>query len=187
MKKKRKIDFVLFEDDDEKIVFRFYPRQSSCHSFGDEPPKNHNDIYKVYYYYRILRFWKEEDGSIDRDCIELFDSDCDECSIIDEIGDRCLLLADGIEVFKREDGKEIKLLNQSCYPFGMGVEWTITKHVRSAFDWENGASDVITYTFTLFNWWNKGFKFILKEKDIKVFGEYLQECCNYMLTHGDPI
>lgn len=187
MKKKRKIDYVLFEDDDEKVVFRFYPRLSSCHSSNNEPPKSWKSVYKVYYYYRILRFWKEEDGSIDRDYIVLFDSDCDECSIIDEIGHRCLLLANGEEVHKRKDGREIQLLNQSIYPFGMGVEWTITKRVRSAFDWEDGEQDVVTYTFTLFDYWNKGFRFILWEKDIKAFGEYLLECCEYMLEHGEPI
>lgn len=187
MNKKRKIDFVLYEDDDYKIVFRFYPRQSSCHSFNDEPPKSWENVYKVYYHYRVLRFWKEDDGSIDRNYDVLFDSGCDECSIIDEIGHRCLLLADGIEVFEREDGKKIQLLNQKCYPFGMGIEWTITKRVRHAFDWEEGEPDIVYYTFTFFDCWNKGYKLTLEGKDIKAFGEYLLECCEYMLAHGEPI
>ena len=38
MGKKRKIDYTLTECEDERLVFRFYPRQSSCHSFGDKPP-----------------------------------------------------------------------------------------------------------------------------------------------------
>lgn len=187
MKKKRKIDFILYEDDDYKIVFRFYPRQSSCHSFGDEPPKNHKDIYKVYYHYRILRFWKEDDGSINRDYDVLFDAGCDECSIIDEIGHRCLLLAGGLEVYKREDGREIQLLNQRLYPFGMGTEWIISKRVRPLFDWDEGEPDITYYTFMLFEWCNRGYRFTLEEKDIKSFGEYLLECCEYMLAHGDTI
>lgn len=187
MKKKRKIDFIIHEDEDEKIIFRFYPRQSTCHSFVDEPPKNWNEVYKVYYYYRVLGFWKEEDGSIDRDYDILFDSGCDECSDIDEVAYVCSLLADGIEVYKREDGEEIQLLNKEMFPFGMGVSWTISKHIRSSYDWEEGEPDITHYTFTLFDWWNKGFKFTLEEKDIKTFGEYLKECCEYMLAHGDPI
>lgn len=203
MGKKRKIDFVLEEDEYYKIVFRFYPRQSSCHSFGDEPPKNHDDIYKVYYYYRILRFWKEDDGSIDRDYDVLFDAGCDECSIIDEIGHRCLLLANGEEVYKRKDGIEIQLLNQRIYPFGMGVEWIISKHVCTYDDIDDGDLQncenmeeimgymkefrKVYYTFMLFEWCNRGFKFTLEEKDVKAFGEYLLGCCEYMLAHGDPI
>lgn len=185
MSKKRKIDFILHEDDDKKIVFRFYPRQSSCHSFGDEPPKSWNNVYKLYYYYRILRFWKEDDGSIDRDYDVLFDAGCDECSIIDEIGHICLLLADGLEVFKRGDGREIELLNQRIYPFGTGVEWTIIKRICD--DWEDEDIKHVYYTFTLFDYWDVGFRFTLEDKDIKAFGKYLLECCEYMLAHGDPI
>jgi hypothetical protein len=60
MNKKRKIDFIIKEDKFDKIVFRFYPRLSSCHSFGDEPPKSWNNVYKVYYYYKILNIYKED-------------------------------------------------------------------------------------------------------------------------------
>ena len=54
MSKKRKIDFVLEESDTAKLIFRFYPRRSSCHSFGDEPPKDWSDVYKVYYSYSVI-------------------------------------------------------------------------------------------------------------------------------------
>ena len=60
MGKKRKIDFVLRESDTSKLIFRFYPRRSSCHSFGDEPPKDWNDVYKVYYSYSIIQVYKED-------------------------------------------------------------------------------------------------------------------------------
>ena len=40
MSKKRKIDYIIEQSDDERLIFRFYPRKSSCHSFGDEPPKS---------------------------------------------------------------------------------------------------------------------------------------------------
>ena len=94
MSKKRKIDFVLNEKDDERLIFRFYPRKSSCHSFGDEPPKCWEDVYKVYYSYAIIKQWKFEPEEQWESEI-MFREPCDECSIIDEIGHTCLLLADG--------------------------------------------------------------------------------------------
>ena len=178
MSKKRKIDYIIEQSDDEHLIFRFYPRQSSCHSFGDEPPKDWNDVYKVYYSYAIIKQWKFE--SEDQwESKRMFYENCDECSVIDEVGERCLLLADGVEVFKRNDGKEIQLLNQCILPFGMGTNWTIIKNMRF---------DLSTYyTFTLFDYSNKGFRFNVEEKDIRSFGEYLLGCCEYMLAHGDPI
>lgn len=180
MNKKRKIDFVLYENNYKKTVFRFYPKRSSCHSFNDEPPKTWDDVYKVYYKYKILTLWKD-DGKLTGEYCELFDSWCDECSIIDEIGRVCLLLADGVEVFKREDDEEIQLLNKMMLPFGMGTEWFITK--RTCLE----DIECTYYTFMLFNYSGKGFKFTLEDKNIKSFGEYLLGCCDYMLAHGDPI
>ena len=180
MSKKRKIDYIIEHADDERLIFRFYPRQSSCHSFGNEPPKNWDDEYKVYYSYAIIKQWKL-DTEDQWDSEVMFYEDCDECSIIDEVGHRCLLLADGLEVFKREDGKEIQLLNQRMFPFGMGTEWTISK--RTCVEYGKYAY----YDFVLFDYGDKGFRFSLNEKDMKSFGEYLLRCCEYMLAHGDPI
>lgn len=182
MAKKRKIDFVLEENDLWKTVFRFYPRRSSCHSFGDEPPKSWKDVYKVYYNYRVIRVYKD-DNSYE----VLYDSHCDECSIIDDIGHRCLLLADGYETFEREDGERIPLLNEKIIPFGMGADWTITKRICTTHNWDEDDEVAIYYTFMLFNWNNIGFRFTLTSDKIKAFGEYLLECCEYMLEHGDPI
>ena len=182
MTKKRKIDFILSENDLYKIIFRFYPRQSSCHSFGNEPPKSWNDVYKVYYNYRVLKIYKE-----DNYCSILYDTHCDECSVIDEIGQVCLLLADGNEFFEREDGEKISLLNECFLPFGMGTDWTITKHTCTSFNWDEPDEVTITYNFMLFNYNNTGFRFKLDSTRIKDFGEFLLSCCEYMLTHGDPI
>ena len=180
MNKKRKIDYILEQNNDERLIFRFYPRRSSCHSFGDEPPKDENDVYKVYFSYAIIEEdpWESE---------VLFDAECDECSIIDEVGHRCLLLSDGTEVFVREDGSKLELLDNRIRPFGMGVEWKISK--RTVRDIDDNDDEIIInyYEFTLFDWWDKGYRFTLKEKDLKSFGEYLLECCKYMLEHGDPI
>ena len=182
MYKERKIDYVIeksYADDghDYRLIFRFYPRKSNCHSFGDEPPKSWRDVYKVYYSYAVIKQYKF-DHNDEWQTHVIFDSGCDECSIISEIGERCLLLADGLESFKTEDGREINLLNQSVYPFGMGTEWMIQKRT--------GIDDVY-YFFMLFDYFGKGCKFIVDAKDIKSFGEYLLGCCEYMLAHGDPI
>lgn len=188
MGKKRKIDYIIEENDNSRLIFRFYPRQSSCHSFGDEPPKSWDDVYKVYFSYAIIEQWRYSSDDQWQSEV-LFYEQCDECSIIDDIAMRCSLLADGTEVFKREDGEEIQLLNNSILPFGMGVEWTISKHVCTEYGWDEDDEDIIHtyYIFILFDYNGKGYKFTLEEKNMKSFGEYLHECCEYMLAHGDPI
>lgn len=174
MWKKRKIDFTLDENEYRKIIFRFYPRRSSCHSFGNEPPKSYNDVYKVYFAYSVLYIDKE-----DNSCEILFDCYCDECSKIDDIAASCKLLYDGIEIYKgidRFSGKEyeIQLLDKEFRPIGMGVSWTISKHATC-------------YTFAMFYYTNKGYRFTLDKEKMNEFGEYLQGCCDYMLAHGNPI
>lgn len=184
MGKKRKIDFILKQCENERLIFRFYPRQSSCHSFGDEPPKNWSDVYKVYYSYAIIKQWKfNSEDQWESDV--MFYEGFDECSIIEEVGQRCLLLADGYETFERKDGERIPLLDRTIYPFGMGTNWTITKHKHLS-NWDDEKEDIY-YKFTLFDYFDKGFKFRINEKDMKAFGEYLLGCCEYMLAHGDPI
>lgn len=184
MSKKRKIDYIIEQSDDERLIFRFYPKQSSCHSFGDEPPKSWSDVYKVYYSYAIIKQWKfnpEDQWESE----VMFYEHCDECSKIDEVGQRCLLLADGYETFEREDGERIPLLDQCILPFGMGTNWTISKNTWT--DWGNKGIKHTYYKFTLFDYFDKGFRFNINEKDVKTFGEYLLGCCEYMLEHGDPI
>lgn len=188
MSKKRKIDFILEERDDERLIFRFYPRKSHCHSHTDEPPTCWNEVYKVYYNYAIIKQWRFNPND-QWESEVMFHEGCDECSIIDEVGQRCLLLADDTEVYKRKDGIEIQLLNERIYPFGMGTEWTITKHTCVTYGWNEEDEDVekTYYTFMLFDWFGKGFKFTLEDKNIEAFGKYLLECCEYMLAHGNPI
>ena len=119
----------------------------------------------------------------------MFYEHCDECSVIDEVGQRCLLLADGIEVFKREDDIEIPLLDNQILPFGMGTNWAISKHTCTDVGYEDDEEDIIHtyYNFVLFDYNDKGFRFSINENDIKSFGEYLLGCCEYMLVHGDLI
>jgi len=183
MSKKRKIDYIIKESDNVRLIFRFYPRRSHCHSFNDEPPKNWNGVYKVYYNYAIIKQWKIRPNDQWESEVVFYES-CDECSIIDKVGQRCLLLADGTETFEREDGERIPLLDRNIIPFGYGTEWTISKHTCVGWDDSDGYT---YYKFTLFDYFNTGYRFNINEEDIKAFGEYLLGCCEYMLAHGEPI
>lgn len=175
MWKKRKMDFIISEDKYSKIIFRFYPRQSSCHGFGDEPPKDWSGVYKVYYSYKIIKVWKD-----DNDYMVLFDSGVDECSIIDEIANRMKLISEGTIVYRgtTKDNEEfsIRLLNNEVFPFGDGVSWNIQRIRRTN-----------KYSIMLFDSWNKGYRFVITIDKMKEFAKFLEECCEYMLAHGDPI
>ena len=177
MKKKRKIDFILGENELYKTVFRFYPRRSSCHSFNEEPPKSWQDVYKTYFYYRIIKIYKDEDGNCDGYEV-LYDSYCDECSIIGEVGTRLKYLSEGkkeVIITRNNDTWNVKLLDNEIYTFADCTFWNISE----------GRHD--NYRFELFRYDDVGYRFwLLKEKAYK-FGEYLLECCEYMLEHGDPI
>ena len=198
-----KIDFVLKEDKNEKLIFRFLPQQSSCHSFGDEPPTSWENVYKVYYAYEIFEQWRWDEDKEWGEPEKLFEQPCDECSIIDEIAFVCSKLAEGIEIYEREDGKKFPLLNETFQVFGMGTDWLISKHVCEACvgkeevdnpddydDWDEfdcRDEKHVYYTFMMFDYGGKGFRFTLEEKQMQPFADYLKECCEYMLAHGDPI
>lgn len=184
MLKKRKLDYVIKQSKDERLIFRFYPRQSHCHSFNDKPPKSWKEVYKVYYSYAIIKQWKfNPDEQWESEI--MFEESCDECSIIGEIAERCLLLADGCETFEREDGEKIPLLEREIFPFGTGTSWKISK--RHWFSFDGGDCDNICYQFELFDYWNKGFRFVIDQESTRSFGEYIKECCEYMLAHGEGI
>jgi hypothetical protein len=174
MNKVRKLDFILSDNEYETVVFRFRPRQSSCHSFGDKPPKSWNEVYKVYYSYSIIKKYKD-----DRKHRTLFDCGCDECSVIDEVAARCLYLASGqpsveVKYSNTDETITIQLLNNEIRPIGYGVNWDI----KFQYD---------VYWITLFDWDGTGYRFHVNKEQLKAFGDYLNRCCEYMLAHGDPI
>lgn len=174
MRKKRKIDFILYEDDDEILVFRFYPRSSNCHSFNDVPPTNWKQVYKVYYAYSIFRRFKDDNFTE-----VLFECYCDECSIIGDIANRIRLITDGLKKITRVfEGREyiIELLNTEVYPTGDGVSWRI-----------NECRNPGSYEIILWKYNDTGYRFYLGKDELREFGEYLNECCEYMLAHGEPI
>lgn len=173
MKKKRKIDFILNETDDEIIVFRFYPRQSKCHSFNDIPPKSWSEVYKVYFSYRIFKRYKDDNYTK-----TLLDVPCDECSEIKEMSSRIGYIVQGkksLSVWCGEEEYIIKLLNNEVFPIGYGVSWIINELSSEE------------YSVTMWKYNNTGYRFVLDKDKLKKFGEYLNECSEYMLAHGDPI
>lgn len=174
MSKKRKIDFILYEDNDEMLIFRFRPRHSNCHSFNETPPTKWEEVYKVYYAYSVFRRWKD-DNYVEN----VFDCYCDECSIIDEISARIKHIVEGkksITVNHRDKEYVIELLNNEVQPFGDGVSWTINECRKE------GLYEIILWKYN-----ETGYRFYLEKDKLKEFGEYINECCEYMLAHGDPI
>lgn len=175
MKKKRTLDFIISENDYKKVIFRFYPRSSTCHSFGDNPPTKWEEVYKVYYHYKVICIYKDNNEHI-----ALFDSGVDECSIIDEVANRMKLITEGTTVYKgtTKDGNpfSIQLLDNEALPFGDGVSWNIHKHYHRK-----------VYDIILFDWKNVGYRMIMDNDKMAEFAKYLESCCEYMLAHGDPI
>ncbi len=180
MPKKRKIDFVLQENDDSKLIFRFYPRKSTCHSFNDIPPTKRDEVYKVYYSYAIFRSYSD-DTHVDM----LFNCECDECSVIDEVAARIALIVQGKKEYKGIDpygeGYTIKLLNNEVFPLGYGVTWNISQHRNTE------SNKAKWYKVEMWDYDNTGFRFTLDREKLNKFGEYLNECCEYMFAHGCPI
>ena len=173
MKKKSKIDFVINESDYKETIFRFLPRQSSCHSFGDNPPTKWEEVYKVYYSYKIFTRWKNDNFTK-----VVFDCSCDECSIIDEVAASIKHIISGKKsITVNFHGKKyvIDLLNKEMLPHGDGVSWTINE------------LDKDMYGIVLWGHHEVGYRFCLEKNKLREFGEYLNECCEYMLAHGDPI
>lgn len=187
--KAKNIDFVLSEINDSKIIFRFLPRKSHCHSFGDEPPTCWAGVYKVYYAYKVLKVYIDEED--DDEVHVIFDVGCDECSEIGEVAERCKLISEGKEevtvtrknIFNEEITRTIKLLDNEIRPMGDGICWNIRLS-----QYESISTNERLYEISLFDDWdNKGCRFFLTKDELGKFGEYLDSCCEYMLAHGEPI
>lgn len=179
---KRNIDFVLYERGLAKKIFRFLPRQSHVHSFDYDPPKSWDEVYKVYYSFKI--FWSNTSE-------EIFDSGCDECSVLEYLGEALKKLIDA-DVKESEFNSDN--VSMHLQPMGMGVDWMITKWPEYDFvdnseddEWPEQQIVDYKYEFMLFNYYEKGCRFVLAEEDVKRFIDYLNTVNQYMLEHGEPI
>lgn len=157
------INFVIRSDNDETIMFKFKPQQSSCHSFNETPPKSWEEVYKVYYTYDIIKTY-HDDCSTET----MFSCFCDECSAIPDVVAK--FYKNGF--LSLEDYPN----NEMCFQAIAGVEWTLKY---------NAFTECIE--FSLFNMDNKGFRFSLTTEKATEFIEYLKDCCDYTLAHGEGI
>lgn len=181
MGRNRRFDFTLFESKHSKLIFRFYPKYSHCHSFDEVPPKSWDEVYKVYYSYSIIKHYKNDIFELPSEV--MFSSGCDECSAIDEVAVACDLIVMGHKSITRTWNDEeitIELLNRDIYPTGDGVTWKISEI-------ESIKSGNVQYEITLFRFDGVGYKFYLDKDKLGEFGSYLNDCCEYMLAHGEPI
>ena len=69
----------------------------------------------------------------------------------------------------------------------MGTCWQIHEYENSVFNENDEEIFEKEYEFQLFNYDNVGYRFSLKKEQMKDFGQYLLDCCEYMLQHGEPI
>lgn len=182
---KRKLDYIIKEDKEffERIVFRFYPRQSHCHSFNEEPPKTYEDIYKVYFSWAILLQDIDENGNVE-DTKTLYREYCDECSRIYSIALFCNLLANGKEWYEPDAGEPYEILDNEFHSLGSGTSWVIHK-IPPIYKISKQQENM--YAFDLWGFSGKGFRFYLPHYRLKEFADYLQGCSDYMLVHGESI
>lgn len=157
-------DFVLFEDEDYRIVFHFFTRDSHCHSFNDDPPKSWNEVYKVYYSWSITdELLDNADEVMESDV--LFDIPWDECSRLTELPSYIK------DVVYNEDVKV------HLAPLG-----------QPASEWYISRVDEDTIKFTVWNDpLNVGYRFKLSNEKVKEFAWFLDDINQYMLEHGEGI
>ena len=112
----------------------------------------------------------------------MFYCGCDECSIIDEVASRIEHIVNGekhVVIKWRDEEHTIEMFNNEIRPAGDGVSWIINEHK----DWY----DETVYEVVLWKYNEIGYRFSVYKDRLKEFGKYLNECCEYMLAHGDPI
>lgn len=178
---KRKLDFELKMRSGLSYIFRFYPRQSHCHSFNDEPPKTYDDIYKVYFYYAVWQKWENAMKL-------LWESGCDECSAMEDVSYVCGKITN--DIFS--DSKAVKDdYREEIVPMGDGIIWTIRRmkiwDIWGTFDSGNVQIQKDAFEFLMSRWDGVSYRFELLPEKTKEFGEFLKHCCDYMLEHGEPI
>lgn len=161
--KVEKLEYT-FVDGVDVYTFVFFPQESSCHSFGDEPPTGWNDVYKVYFQYEITR-----------DCLNLDEEEvvwksyCDENSIMKDI-------AWLFSAISNNNSDAFKYLGRDYHALG-GVSWRI----------DDIPSKVNCYRITMLNGANEKFELYRNSLELGYFADFLDRCCKYMLTHGDPM
>lgn len=163
---KRKFDFLISKDDGfDKKILRFYPKQSTVHGFGDEPPTTWKGVYKTYMTFSVLLYdecWDNE-GCYETP-YELFSYYRDE-------GEGLRTLREILKEIITNDCKE----EYTITPFGDGIDWEIKQR--------KGRPDM--YTFTMINSaTGLCYRFNLNLDNIKEFNNVLNDFLEYMLKNS---
>ena len=176
------MDFILNNNKYSCIKFRFYPRLSHMHSFDDEPPKDLEGVYKVYYSWCILEtknncYSDESDYSA---FVRVFSFDYDENSVL-----RFLDKAIRSIICHRTEKTELCSVGQP------GSEWNI--YYKEYFDLDENDEEIHVpeRDYLLFQIWdnfsNKGYRFELSVDRAKEFCDYLCDINKHMLENGESI
>lgn len=158
-----KFEFIIEEDGDSKVIFRFLPQESHCHSFNEHPPKSWDDVYKVYYAYEVVDHWIEDEE--EREDL-LFSTTYDECSAIGFVSN--FLNNFDWDCFHHE----------IFTPIGSGVQWKLKRRM---------SNQKCGICFELWKPCNMGYRMFMTQEKAHQFGVFLNDCCEYMLAHGEPI
>lgn len=150
----------------DEVYITFRPNHTTIHGFDNNPPKNWNDVYKVYYSFSVDEKWEYEG---DVQWYNLLDATCDECSCIP-------YLAEALECFDANAKHDVVKLQA----MGDGVDWEIEKFY---FKFENK----YYYNFKLF-YGKKGCRFTLSENEMYNFVVWLKYINEYAFkVCGCPI
>lgn len=144
---KRKFDFILNKNKFHQDIFRFYPRLSSVHSFNDAPPKSWDEVYKVYYYWAIIRRHFDDNGKIESESSQiLFQMHCDECSRIQELSESIKYVEEDTD-----DGYITREVERTTFT-DMGVlrSYLITEY-KMPFDKASGELDYVYWNDMIFS------------------------------------
>ena len=142
---------------DYKIDFVFSPTRSHLHSFNENPPKDWNEVYKVYYSWQIVEVFEGEPEV-------LFNMEVDECSCLTDLA---YYIRDIL--YYNAKHHTIRSLGQP------GSEWII-KADGSIIHFEIWQDPS-----------NQGYRFWLTRDRAEEFAKFLDQINKYMLEHGEPI
>lgn len=168
----RHFDFEIFRDDNEIILFRFYPKHSHVHGFEiDVAPKTWDEVYKVYYAWSILSKYKDfKNESLWKTEI-VYEEWFDECSPLDQL-ESILANSDCLQENKFE----------YTTSYGDCTSW----YVKFFKTWNEN----ITYEFICYHNGRAGasaYRFLLNDKEKTNFQKYLEDIQQYMLEHSEGI
>ena len=168
---KKRIDYIFDEDDYERKIFRFYPRRSHVHGFGDKCPQSWDEVYKVYYTWAIIHQFKFGESTESKwESYTVFTMDCDECSALGDVPNKI---------------KNLKIGEKTNFgAMGNGAEWNIKYCDGNKYFLYSKPY----YIFTVWdNFTNQGYRFDLFSDEVHQFSKYIEYVQDYMLKHSEPI